>query len=167
MATTRSRSRSAGGTPAVRALERTGVAFTLHTYAFARLDAGIALEAAEVMAVAPARVLKTLMAAVDGGRLVVALVPADRELNLKALAAAIGGKRAEMAEVKRAEQASGYVKGGISPFGQRQSLPAIVDGSVRVHASVFVNGGRRGLEIELSPDALIRALGAKVATIAR
>ena len=130
-------------------------------------EGGIAQAAADLMGVPPARVLKTLIAVVDGRRLVVTLVPADRELNLKALAAAIGGKRAEMAEVKRAEQASGYVKGGISPFGQRQSLPAIVDGSVRVHASVFVNGGRRGLEIELSPDALIRALGAKVAAITR
>ncbi len=72
-----------------------------------------------------------------------------------------------MADVRRAERASGYVKGGISPFGQRQPLPAVVDASVRAHASVFVNGGRRGLEIELAPDDLIRALGATVAAIAR
>ncbi len=119
------------------------------------------------MGVAPARVLKTLMAVVDERTLVVTLVPADRELNLKALAAAMGGKRAEMAEVRQAERASGYVKGGISPFGQRQPSPAVVDASVRAHESVFVNGGRRGLEIELAPDDLIEALGAKVAAIAR
>ena len=151
----------------MRALERAGVAFALHAYDFAGLDAGIAQEAAELMGIAPARVLKTLMAVIDGRMLVVTLVPADRELNLKALAAAVGGKRAEMADLRRAERASGYVKGGISPLGQRQPSPALVDASVRAHASVFVNGGRRGLEIELAPDDLIEALGAKVAAIAR
>ena len=163
---TNSRSRVGGSTPAVRALERAGVAFALHAYDFGGLDAGIAQEAAELMGVAPARVLKTLMAVIDGRMLVVTLVPADRELNLKALAAAVGGKRAEMADLRRAERASGYVKGGISPLGQRQPSRALVDASV-AHASVFVNGGRRGLEIELAPDDLIEALGAKVAAIAR
>jgi Cys-tRNA(Pro)/Cys-tRNA(Cys) deacylase len=161
------RSRASGGTPAVQALERAGVRFALHAYDFGGLQAGIAQEAAALMGVVPARVLKTLIALVDGQRLVVTLVPADRELNLKALAAAVGGKRAEMADLRRAERASGYVKGGISPFGQRQPLPAVVDASAREHASVFVNGGRRGLEIELSPDDLIKALGAAVAAIAR
>jgi Cys-tRNA(Pro)/Cys-tRNA(Cys) deacylase len=158
--------KAGAGTPAVQALERMGVRFALHAYDFGGPKGGIAQEAAELMDVAPARVLKTLMAVVDGS-LVPTLVPADRELNLKALAATLGGKRAEMADVKRAERASGYVKGGISPFGQRQPSPAVVDASVREHASVFVNGGRRGLEIELAPDDLIRALGATVAAIAR
>jgi Cys-tRNA(Pro)/Cys-tRNA(Cys) deacylase len=161
------RSKATGGTPAVQALEEIGVAFALHAYDFGGPKGGIAQEAAGLMGVAPARVLKTLMALVNGRTLVVSLVPADRELNLKALAAAVGGKRAEMADVRRAERASGYVKGGISPFGQRQSLPAVVDASVREHASVFVNGGRRGLEIELTPDDLIGALDATVAPIAR
>jgi Cys-tRNA(Pro)/Cys-tRNA(Cys) deacylase len=161
----RLRSRSGGGTPAVDVLRRQNVTFELHAYTFGG-DAGIALEAAEALGIAPARILKTLMASVDGG-LMVALVPADRGLNLKALAAAIGGKRAEMADIRQAERASGYVKGGISPFGQRQRSPAVVDGSVRDHSSVFVNGGRRGLEIELAPDALIEALAAEVAPIAR
>jgi Cys-tRNA(Pro)/Cys-tRNA(Cys) deacylase len=118
------------------------------------------------MDVEPARVLEALMAVVDERRLVVTLVPADGELNLKALAAAVGGKRADMAEVRRAERASGYVKDGISPFGQRRLLPAVVDAAVRGHASVFVNGGRRGLKIELAPADLSKALGATVAAIA-
>jgi Cys-tRNA(Pro)/Cys-tRNA(Cys) deacylase len=162
-----SKAKARAGTPAVQALEQAGVAFELHAYDFAGPTGGIALEAAGLMGVEPARVLKTLMAVIDGRTLVVTLVPADRELSLKALAATVGGKRTEMAEVRRAERASGYVKGGISPFGQRQSAPAVVDGSVQAHASVFVNGGRRGLEIELAPDDLIRVLGAKVAAIAR
>jgi Cys-tRNA(Pro)/Cys-tRNA(Cys) deacylase len=156
-----------GGTPAVQALEMMGLAFAVHAYDFAGPKGAIALDAAAVMGVAPARVLKTLIALVDRRRLIVTLIPADRELNLKALAAAVGGKRAEMADVKRAERASGYVKGGISPFGQRQPSPAVVDASVRAHASVFVNGGRRGLEIELTPADLIAALDATVAPIAR
>jgi Cys-tRNA(Pro)/Cys-tRNA(Cys) deacylase len=151
----------------VAALERLGVPFALHAYDFSAPEAGIAQEAADLMGVAPGRVLKTLIALVDGRTLVTALVPADRELNLKALVAAVGGKRAALAELKQAERASGYVKGGISPFGQRQPLPAVIDSSVRAHASVFVNGGRRGLEIELAADDLIAALGAAVAAITR
>jgi Cys-tRNA(Pro)/Cys-tRNA(Cys) deacylase len=162
-----SKGQASAGTPAVRALRQRGVAFRLHTYEFHGLDAGIALEAAVLMGVAPARVLKTLMAVVDDHILVAALVPADRDLDLKALAAVMGGKRAAMAEVKHAERASGYVKGGISPFGQRRQAPAVVDGSALAHASVFVNGGRRGLEIELAPADLSAALDAKIAPIAR
>jgi Cys-tRNA(Pro)/Cys-tRNA(Cys) deacylase len=161
-----SKGRAGAGTPAVAALRELGVAFALHTYDFHGLEAGIALEAAASMGVTPGCVLKTLMAAVDH-RLVVTLVPADRDLDLKALAGAVGGKRAEMADVRQAERASSYVKGGISPFGQRQRSPAVVDGSVLQHASVFVNGGRRGLEIELRPQDLTAALDATVAPIAR
>jgi Cys-tRNA(Pro)/Cys-tRNA(Cys) deacylase len=161
------RAKVGGGTGAVRALERAGVRFALHAYDFAGPKGAIAPEAAGLMGVAPARVLKTLIALVDGRTLVVTLVPADRELDLKALAAALGGKRAAMADVRQAERASGYVKGGISPFGQRQPLPAVVDASALEHASVFVNGGRRGLEIELAPGDLIKALDASVLPIAR
>ena len=155
------------GTPAVSALQRLGVAFDLHVYDFGGAKAGIALEAAALMGVDPERVLKTLMAVVDERVLVTTLIPAHCELDLKALASAAGGKRAAMAEVSRAERASGYVKGGISPFGQRQRSPAVVDRSVLEQRSVFVNGGRRGLEIELAPQDLIAALAATVAAIAR
>ena len=119
------------------------------------------------MGVAPARVLKTLTAVVDDRTLVVALVPADRDLNLKALAGAMGGKRVDMADLRQAERASGYVKGGISPFGQRRRAPAVIDRTVLAHASVFVNGGRRVLEIELAPAGLIAAPDATMAAIAR
>lgn len=163
----RSKAKARAGTPAIEALERAGVAFELHAYDFGGPKGSIALEAAGLLGVEPARVLKTLMAVVDERTFVVTLVPADRDLNLKALAAALGGKRAALADVRQAERASGYVKGGISPFGQRPRSPAVVDGSVRAHASVFVNGGRRGLEIELPPDDLIRALDAQIAAIAR
>ena len=127
----------------------------------------IALEAAVALDVAPARILKTLMVVLDGRQLVAALVPADRALDLKALAAVLGAKRAALAELRHAERATGYVKGGISPFGQRQRSPVVVDASVQEHVSVFVNGGRRGLEIELAPHDLITALNAVVAAIAR
>jgi Cys-tRNA(Pro)/Cys-tRNA(Cys) deacylase len=161
------RGKASAGTPAVRELQRLGVSFRLHAYDFSGLEASIALEAAAAMGAAPARVLKTLMAVVDDRTLVVTLVPADRDLNLKALASAMGGKRAAMADLTRAERVSGYVKGGISPFGQRQRSPAVVDRSVLEHQSVFVNGGRRGLEIELTPQDLIAALAATVAAIVR
>ncbi|HYZ25647.1 MAG TPA: Cys-tRNA(Pro) deacylase [Geminicoccaceae bacterium] len=167
MRANRSKADASIGTPAARTLEQAAVPFQLHAYDFRGSGAGIALEASELMGVAPARVLKTLMAVVDDRTLVVTLVPADRDLNLKALASAMGGKRADMADVRQAERASGYVKGGISPFGQRRQAPAVVDRSVLDHVSVFVNGGRRGLEIELAPRDLIAALDATVAAITR
>jgi Cys-tRNA(Pro)/Cys-tRNA(Cys) deacylase len=161
----KARGKPGAGTPAVQALQDLGIAFALHSYAFGGASA-IALEAAEALGVAPARILKTLMTTVDD-RLIVARVPADRELSMKALAAAAGGKRAAMADLRQAERATGYVKGGISPFGQRQRSPAVVDSSVHEHATVFVNGGRRGLQIELAPSDLLTALGAQAAPIAR
>jgi Cys-tRNA(Pro)/Cys-tRNA(Cys) deacylase len=167
MCAAKSKSKASAGTPAVRALERQGMPFRLHAYDFGGVQPGLALEAAGLMGVAPARVLKTLMAVVDDRTVVVCLVPADRELNLKELASALGGKRAAMANVREAERASGYVKGGISPLGQRQRAPAVVDRSALEHDSVFVNGGRRGLQIELAPADLIAALEARVAAIAR
>lgn len=159
--------KASAGTPAVSALRRQGVAFELHVYDFGGPAPGIALEAADLMGVEPGRVLKTLMAVIDERTLVTTLIPAHRELDLKALASATGGKRAALADVRQAERATGYVKGGISPFGQRQRSPAVVDRSVLEHVSVFVNGGRRGLEIELAPKGLITALDATVAAVAR
>ena len=149
------------------ALLRLGVTFELHAYDFGGPAPGIALEAANLMGVEPGQVLKTLMAVVDERTLVTTLIPAHRELDLKAVASAVGGKRAALADVRQAERATGYVKGGISPFGQRQRSPAVIDRSVLEHTSVFVNGGRRGLEIELAPRDLIAALDATVAAIAR
>jgi Cys-tRNA(Pro)/Cys-tRNA(Cys) deacylase len=112
-------------------------------------------------------VLKTLMVEIDGRTLAMALLPAEQEANLKQLAGALGGKRAALADVRKAERATGYVKGGISPFGQRQALPAVVDRSALDHATVFVSGGRRGLEIELAPGDLVASLDARIADLTR
>jgi Cys-tRNA(Pro)/Cys-tRNA(Cys) deacylase len=138
----------------------------LRTYAHDPRHGSYGLEAAEVLGVEPGRVFKTLMADVDGS-LVVGVVPVDTQLDLKLLASTVGGKRAAMAVVARAERATGYVAGGISPLGQRQAHPTVVDESALAHASVLVSGGRRGLDVELAPEHLIELTGARVAPIAR
>lgn len=155
-----------GGTPATLALARAQVPHTVHPYVH---DPGVrayGLEAAEVLGVEPDRVCKTLVAAVDG-QLVVAVVPVSGNLDLKALAAAVGGKRAELADVVLAERSTGYVAGGISPLGQRTVLPTVLDAGALAHPTVFVSGGRRGLDVELAPADLVRLTGASTAAIAR
>jgi Cys-tRNA(Pro)/Cys-tRNA(Cys) deacylase len=116
--------------------------------------------------VPPERVFKTLVAAVDGGALAVGVVPVHRQLDLKALAAAVGGKKAVMAEVAAAERATGYVTGGISPVGQKKRLPVVIDSSALGLTTLFCSAGRRGLEIEITPADLIKAVHAKLAAIA-
>lgn len=153
------------GTTATIALERAKIPFALHEYAHDPRHDSYGLEASEALGVPPERVFKTLVATVDGA-LAVGVVPVHRHLDLKALAAAIGGKKAVMAEVAAAERATGYVAGGISPLGQRRRLPVVVDESALAHVTVFCSGGRRGLEIEVAPGDLIRAAAAKVASIA-
>jgi Cys-tRNA(Pro)/Cys-tRNA(Cys) deacylase len=111
-------------------------------------------------------VFKTLLADVDGD-LVVAVVPVSGQLDLKALAAAVGGKRATMAEPERAERVTGYVVGGISPVGQKKALPTVLDLTAMEYASILVSGGRRGLDIEIIPDHLIRVTNARLAPIGR
>jgi Cys-tRNA(Pro)/Cys-tRNA(Cys) deacylase len=150
-------------TPATTRLEKAGVPFRVHAYTH---DAGAAYgpEAAEALGVEPARVFKTLVAEVDG-MLTVAIVPVAAKLDLKALAAAVGGKRAKMAEVAAAERATGYVAGGISPLGQRKRLPTVLDASAGGFETVFCSAGRRGLEIELAPADLVRLTGAKLAPV--
>ncbi len=156
-----------GGTRAVRFLEDRGIAHRLHRYAFDPGDLGIGEQAAEALGVAPERIFKTLMVTIDERRLAIALVPVHCNTDLRALAAALGGKRAALADLAQAERRSGYVKGGISPFGQRHAAPVVVDTSILCYDSVLVNGGRRGLQIELSPQDLIATLDAEVAAIAR
>ncbi len=155
-----------GGTPATTALARLGVAYTLHEYAFEAGCEPIGLQAASRLGIAPARLLKTLVVEPDGAPLAMALLAVDRTLDLKALARALGVKRAAMAPVAVAERATGYVKGGISPFGQRRRLAAVVDRAALGFAKVLVNGGRRGLQIELPPDDLVALLEARVAAVA-
>jgi Cys-tRNA(Pro)/Cys-tRNA(Cys) deacylase len=116
--------------------------------------------------VPPERVFKTLVVAVDGGALAVGVIPVHRQLDLKALAAAVGGKKAVLAEVGAAERATGYVAGGISPVGQKKRLPVVIDSCALELTTMFCSAGRRGLEIELAPADLVKATGAKLAAIA-
>jgi Cys-tRNA(Pro)/Cys-tRNA(Cys) deacylase len=163
-----------GGTPATVLLSSSGTPHTLHTYDHdpraAGSGAGYGIEAATALGVDPGRVLKTLVVSVqDGGasrdQLAVAVLPVTSRLDLKALAAARGGRRASMAEQALAQRATGYVVGGISPLGQRRTLPTVVDACALDHATVYVSGGRRGLEVELSPRSLVALTGATTAVI--
>jgi len=142
-------------TPAIAVAERSGAAFTVHEYEHDPAAESYGLEAAERMGVDPGRVFKTLVADLDG-RLAVAVVPVEAQLDLKALA-----------DGKLVERTTGYVLGGVSPLGQRKRLPTTVDASALEHATVFVSAGRRGLEIELDPRDLVRLTGAEVRAVAR
>jgi Cys-tRNA(Pro)/Cys-tRNA(Cys) deacylase len=152
------------GTTATVALERAGIAFTVHEYVHDQRASSYGQEASSALGVPADRVFKTLIASVDGN-LVAGVVPVEGQLDLKALASAAGGKRAVMAEVAAAERATGYVAGGISPVGQRKRLPVVLDASAMSFSTVFCSGGRRGLEIELVPADLVRAANATVASI--
>jgi Cys-tRNA(Pro)/Cys-tRNA(Cys) deacylase len=153
------------GTPATALLARQKIDHKLHSYTHDPRHDSYGLEAAQALGVAPERVFKTLLAEVDGA-LVVGIVPVTAQLDLKALAAAVGGKRAKMADVAAAERATGYVAGGISPLGQRKRLPAVLDTSAESFDTLFCSAGRRGLEMELAPADLVRMLSATVAPIA-
>jgi Cys-tRNA(Pro)/Cys-tRNA(Cys) deacylase len=155
-----------GGTPATVALAAAGVAHELRAYEHDPRADSYGLEAAAALGVDPDRVLKTLMATLDG-TLVVGVVPVSRQLDLKALARALGGSKAAMAPVDVAERATGYVAGGISPIGQRKAHRTVVDESALSHDTVLVSGGRRGLDVELAPDALVAVTDAVTATISR
>jgi Cys-tRNA(Pro)/Cys-tRNA(Cys) deacylase len=146
------------------ALERARIPFTVHEYPHDPRHESYGQEAAQALGVPAERIFKTLIAAVDGA-LVAGVVPVGGQLDLKALAAAAGGKKAAMADVTAAERATGYVAGGISPVGLRKRLPVVLDASALAHRTVFCSGGRRGLEIELAPADLVRAAGATVASI--
>ncbi|TWP53191.1 Cys-tRNA(Pro) deacylase [Lentzea tibetensis] len=152
------------GTPATALLEKQRVAHTLHSYSHDPRHESYGHEAVEALGLVPGRVFKTLVAEVDG-KLAVGVVPVTGHLDLKGLAAALKGKKARMAEVAAAERATGYVAGGISPLGQKKRLPVVIDASVVGFETVFCSAGRRGLEVEIAPDDLIRLTGAVVAPI--
>lgn len=163
--------RKSGGksTPATVAATRAGITFTLHPYETAGADdtgASYGEVAADALGVSHDRLFKTLVAEVDGD-LTVAVVPVSATLDLKALAVAAGGKRAAMADPAQAERVTGYVRGGISPVGQRKRLPTVVDVSASAFPTVYVSAGRRGLQIELAAADLVRLTGALTAGIAR
>ena len=153
-----------GGTPALVILQRSGVDFSVHTYAHDPAAESFGMEAAEALDLDPATVFKTLLAEVDGAS-TVAIVPVTGQLDLKGLAAARGGKRARMMEVAAAERMTGYVAGGISPLGQRKALPTVIDTSAEGLATIYVSGGQRGLDIGIAPADLVRLTAATYAPI--
>ena len=162
---------AASGTRAVEALRRTGIAYELHAYIppgrhGAARDARpqYGLEAAAALGLDPAQVCKTLVVSADGA-LVLAVVPVDRTLDLKGLASAVGARRAELADPRAAERATGYVVGGISPIGTSRRLRTVVDARAAAHPTIHVSAGRRGLQVSLAPGDLIRLTGALVAPI--
>ena len=153
-------------TPAVTALLRAGVAHTVHPYRHDPRSTAYGDEAVAALDLDPHRVFKTLVAQVDGQQLVVGVVPVAAQLDLKALAAAVGGKKAAMANVADAERSSGYVAGGISPIGQRRRLATVLDASAAEFPTVYVSAGRRGLQVELAAADLLAVTGATLAPIA-
>lgn len=158
--------RGGTGTPATVALTRAGVPFTVHAYDHSPDAASYGEEAATALGVPTERVFKTLLADVDG-TLTVAVVPVAGRLDLKALASAVGGKRAAMADPSAAERATGYVVGGISPLGQKKRLTTVVDTSALTHETVFVSAGKRGLEVEVTPADLVTLTAATTSHISR
>ena len=160
------KTRSSGGTPATVALTAAGIAFEVRSYEHDPRAASYGTEAAEALGVDPARVFKTLLASLDG-RLVVGIVPVTGQLDLKALARALGGSKAVMADVAAAERATGYVAGGISPVGQKRAHPTVLDASALEHDTILVSGGRRGFDLELAPVDLVAITSAVTATIGR
>jgi Cys-tRNA(Pro)/Cys-tRNA(Cys) deacylase len=145
-------------------LEQAGITFTLHSYEYQPDADRIGLQAAEALHERPERVLKTLMALVDD-KPVCAIIPSDREVAMKKLAAAFAGKSAKMMPPADAERISGYKVGGISPFGLMRSLPTAIEVQALSHELVFINGGQRGLQVRLDPNAVLRLLGAVTAAL--
>ncbi|WBC12425.1 Cys-tRNA(Pro) deacylase [Micromonospora sp. WMMA1998] len=153
------------GTPATALLAKRKIAHSTHPYDVSPDAPNYGALVAAALGVPPERVFKSLVTEVDG-ELTVAVVPVTGELDLKALAAAVGGKRAALADRAVAERASGYLRGGISPLGQRRRLPTVVDASASTHPTVYVSAGRRGLQVQLAPGDLVALTGARTAPIA-
>ena len=154
------------GTPATVALTAAGIPFTPHAYQHDAANTNFGLEAASALGLDPEQVFKTLLADVDGA-LVVAIVPVTGKLDLKALAAAVSGKKAEMADPKLAERKTGYVVGGISPIGQKTRHTTVLDETAELFDTIFVSGGKRGFDIELAPADLLTITAGTIAAIAR
>jgi Cys-tRNA(Pro)/Cys-tRNA(Cys) deacylase len=153
-------------TPATAALSKANIPFALATYDYDPNAERVGLQAAEAMGVSPSQVFKTLMAELDG-KPVCAIVPSDEEVNMKKLAAALGGKSAQMMKPADAERLTGYKVGGISPLGQRKLVPTVLDELATLYDEIFINGGQRGLQIRIRPDDLATPLDCMVADIVR
>lgn len=151
-------------TRATKALERAGVPFSVHSYDYDPGAERIGLQAAEALGEPPQRVLKTLMARIDGKPACV-ILPSDREVSMKKLAAALGGKSAEMMKPADAERLTGYKVGGISPFGQMRAVPTVIEEAALGEAAVFINGGQRGLQVRLNPRDAATLLQAIIAPV--
>ncbi|WP_420407630.1 Cys-tRNA(Pro) deacylase [Hoeflea sp.] len=151
-------------TRGTQALGKLGVSFTVHAYDYDPDADSVGLQAAEALGEPPARVLKTLMAELDG-KPVCAILPSDHEVSMKKLAAALGGKSAEMMKPAAAERLTGYHVGGISPFGQKKRVPVVMQETALEEPHVYINAGQRGFQIRLSPADAVRALEAVVADI--
>jgi Cys-tRNA(Pro)/Cys-tRNA(Cys) deacylase len=156
---------NAAVTPAVSALEAAGVTFSVHEYEHDLSVRGFGLEAAVVLGFDPDQVFKTLVVIADGEP-AVAIVPVSCQLALKAVGAALGRKRVEMCDPAVAQRVTGYVVGGISPFGQRRLMPTVIDETCQLYEAIYVSGGRRGLDVGVAPADLIRMLHAVLAAIA-
>jgi Cys-tRNA(Pro)/Cys-tRNA(Cys) deacylase len=154
-----------GGTPATTMLDRAKISYRTHSYSHDSRADSYGAEAAAQLGLDPRQIFKTLIASVDS-RLVCAVVPVAARLDLKALAAAAGGRKAELAEPAKAQRATGYVLGGISPLGHRSRIPVVIDSSATGFDRVYVSAGKRGLQLELAPADLIRAAAASTAAIA-
>ena len=153
-------------TPATLALTKAGIPFTLAHYDYDPNAERVGLQAAEAMGVSPAEVFKTLMAELDG-KPICAIVPSDEEVNMKKLAAALGGKSAQMMKPADAERLTGYKVGGISPLGQRKLVPTALDELATLYDEIYLNGGQRGLQIRIKPDDLMTALDCVVDDLVR
>ncbi|MBJ6988154.1 Cys-tRNA(Pro) deacylase [Devosia sp. MC521] len=153
-------------TPATAALTKAGISFELATYDYDPNAERVGLQAAEAMGVSPAEVFKTLMAELDG-KPICAIVPSDEEVNMKKLAAALGGKSAHMMKPVDAERLTGYTVGGISPLGQRKLVPTALDEMATLYDEIYLNGGQRGLQIRIKPDDLVSALNCVTADLTR
>jgi Cys-tRNA(Pro)/Cys-tRNA(Cys) deacylase len=151
-------------TRATQSLTKLGAAFTLHSYDYDPTAERIGMQAADALGIAPQRMLKTLMAEVDG-KPVCVVIPSDKEVSMKKLAAALRGKSAKMMRPEDAERITGYHVGGISPFGQKKRVPVLIEQAALVETTVYLNGGQRGLQIEIAPDAARTALDAAAASL--
>ena len=152
-------------TPAVAAAKKAGIQFTLHEYMHDSAASSYGEEAAKLLNISPHQAFKTLIIADNDNKLAVAIVPVSHQLDLKSVAKALGTKKATMSNPAEAENATGYILGGISPLGQKKRLRFVIDDSVNDFESIYVSGGRRGLEIEIAPHDLIRLCFANTADI--
>ncbi|ROS00103.1 Cys-tRNA(Pro)/Cys-tRNA(Cys) deacylase [Sinobacterium caligoides] len=152
-------------TPGVKVVKRAGVDFKLHQYEHDSQSKSYGLEAAEMLNLPVERVFKTLVLKLSTGRLAVAVLPVGEQLNLKRFASAVGDKKVAMADPQEVERSSGYVLGGVSPIGQKKALPTVLDDSAQACETIFVSGGRRGLEIELQANDLLPLVRGKFAAI--